>query len=522
MHPRFRFAALIVCTGMLLSLGCAKAPATPAAVSTPNPVQSTAAAPAPTDASPATPKPSEPSRARQYGEAMALTADHNGFTGALLYPLGDIDVINQVLSEWATTAFAEQETFASSLDADSSGIKATLNVDYDAYEVFGRFYGIKETGQLVPTRGKPVNILFTYNYDTIKSQALTLTDVIIETALHNVAQLLTDRLLSTDGSALSGKTALDATDLNRFVIRSDGVEWLFSGAQDVVSVTLDYGTLKPFLILDFQSPATPASADATVSTSAAEEGKPAIEQTALSLYDGVHVRSGPSEENTSILGVLGEGERVDVIRSNSARGWHQIWYNGQIAYVFATLVRLSNDGDAYTTGWVTASYLHVRATPDVNGALLGTLQNAERVSIADPNPANGWYKIWFEGRYAYAFASYIHIGSAPVDAAPATQTAAPADVSIAPRIVSSAKVNLAGVGTCTTNGVVIRSEPSLQAPQYGKLYRGDQVYLIKRLYLGQWDEIFVFTSSARGYTGYVHSKYVQSDVPADNSDSFAG
>ena len=511
-RPVFHVAAMLLCTMLLPLCACKKRADVP--VETPVPAQ-TAALDAPVE----TPASAEPvgTHARAYGEAVSLTADHNGYTGTLYYPLGDIDVINQALSSWATNTFAAHETAALTLPANADGIKATLSVNYDAYDAFARYYGVKETGQLTPSTGRATNIIYTYNYDVVQGKALTLGDVLKSAEITDVAALLTGHLLIKDGSALGGKTALSAEDLTNFVVRGDGVEWLFSGASGVVSVVLDYQTLSDCLVLDTTPAKAPVldAASSAPASSAASANKPAIEQTATSLYDGVHVRSGPATENTDILGVLGEGETIDVTKANVSSGWHEVWYGGQTAYVFASLVHLNSDTKAYTTGWVTGSYLHVRADADVDSELLGTLQSAERVQIVDLAPINGFYKIWFEGRYAYVYATYIHIGSAPATDGAAASAAPSSEAVIAPRIVNSSTVSLVGVGTCTVNGVVIRSEANGQSAQYGKLNKGDQVYLIARSFAADWDKIFVFTASARGYVGFVRSQYVQTNVAAN-------
>ena len=170
-------------------------------------------------------------------------------------------------------------------------------------------------------------------------------------------------------------------------------------------------------------------------------------------------------------------------------------------------MRLASEPDAYATGWVTSSYLHVRDRAGVGGELLGTLQNQEPVQIVEPNPAGGWYKIWFEGRYAYVSAEYIHIGSQPVETTAGVTTPAPSEQTAQPRIVGSKTVVITGVGACKTAGVIVRSEPSVQSAQYGTLAIGDQICFLERECAVGWDKIFVFTGAARGYIGYIHSRY---------------
>ncbi len=507
-----RFTVVLCALGALLLCGCSqpKAPDSTAAPQTlhnsPAPALGegvTAAPSAPTISANAAP-------ARQYGEEMALTADHSGFTATLRYPMGGLEAVNQALSDWAETAFAAYEAQALSLGAGADGIRAQLDVDYEARMAFGRYVSVKEVGDFYKTaQGGVEPVLFTYNYDLSTGRQVFLGDVIDLDSFGAVSALLTDRLLMSDGSALAGNTDVALANAQAFVLRSDGVEWLFSGASNVVGVVLDYATLAPFLVLDTQS-AEPVVTAAP--SSGSQSQTPTIEQTATSLYDGVQVYAA-MEDGSAVLGILSAGQKLDVVKSFRARGWHEIWYNGQLGYVSAEFTLLANEPDAFTTGYVTSSYLHVRSEATVDSALLGTLQNQEWVRIVDPNPYRGWYKIWFENQYAYVYAQYIHIGSTPIGIASPVVTPSPGQTQAQPRIVNSSTVSIVGVGACTANGVIIRSQPNGQSPQYGLLARGDQVCLIAAHNSDGWDTVFVFTDAARGYVGYVDGAYVSVATP---------
>lgn len=448
--------------------------------------------------------------ARQYGEEMALTADHSGFTATLRYPMGSVVAVNQALSDWAGEAFAAYEAQALGLKAGADGIKADLDVDYEAREVVGRYVSIKEAGHFTRAAdGTLEPVLFTYNYDLAESREVTLSDVIDLEQFDAVSAMLTDRLLMSDGSALGGETAVTLENAQRFVLRNDGVEWLFTGNASVVGVLLDYAVLSPYLLLDTQA----APPVVTASPGGLSQARsPEIEQTALSLYDGVQVLAD-MQEGSAVLGVLAAGQRLDVVKSYRARGWHELWYNGQLGYVPAALTLLSGEPDAFTTGYVTSSYLHVRAEASVDSALLGTLQNEEWVRIVDPNPYQGWYKIWFENRYAYVYAQYIHIGSTPIGIAAPGATPLLWETTAEPRTVNASSVNIVGVGACAANGVIIRSGPKDRSAQYGLLSQGDQVCLLEAHDPSGWDTIFVFTGATRGYVGYVHGKYISVAIP---------
>ncbi|MEG1525456.1 MAG: SH3 domain-containing protein [Clostridia bacterium] len=473
-----------LCAMMLLSVVYAAAPALQKTAY----AESTAPAPAP-DA-----------HTYHYGMEMSIIADHNGFTGELFYPQGEVEPINIAISDWANTTFLAMEKQAQD--------GATLLVNYDSYEFENRFVGIKEFG-LFNANGKDAvtDIIYTFNFDLSTGKSLSLANVIDSAHTDAVSALLTAQIKKMDKSILGTAKTLSANQLTNFVVRDDGIEWLFTGEMGIVSVLLDYNTLSPYLTL--MDPRTTAAPTPVITD------KPTIEQMATCIHNGCHVRSGPSTKDTYIIDTIYEDTRLEVLQSNVTNGWHEIWYNDQIAYIAASLIRLDTQPAKFYTGWVTSNILHVRADESVRSEKLGTLSYQDRIELVFETSHKGWYKIWCKDQYAYVYAKYVHVGSRPIaTAAPDSTTPAPAPAPAPqPRMISDNVACITGMGTCTTNGVIVRATPSTSAEVYGRMNSGEQVYLVEQEYSDGWDKVFIYTSGSKGYIGYIHSKYVQTMNP---------
>lgn len=446
------------------------------------------------------------SGARRYGAQQTLALDGNGLSGTIAYPLGGVQPVNDAVTSWVNAALDTLTARAAALPADEDGMRLTTEIDYDAYLYNDRFIGIRFTGACTEAvSGKTEPVFHAFNYDLEESRILALSDVVDGTRAGEVSARITEKLGWLGVTPLSGNGALTAVDMRDFVIRDDGIMWLFSADTGVVGVLLDYATLMPYLCMEkpLKTPAPGVEAP----------GNAVCEQQAVCLYDGVQVRTLPSRMEGETIAVANAGDVLAVLDAHSIKGWHQLLYDGGTAYVPADLVQLADAKDPYTTGYVQSAYLHVRSRASTYGELLGTMQFCEPVRIADITPIDGWYKIWFEGEIAYVLARYVSTALYP----PETQTAGAilaADTETGePRILRQTSAAIVGVGTCLTDGVIIRSAPGEKAARYGALSAGEQVYILEEECAAGWDRIFVYTAWNNGYVGYVQARYVHSDVP---------
>lgn len=443
-----------------------------------------------------------PLKARQYGEEQELVVDQNGFAGQIRYPAGDVEAIDTVILTWASLTMSECEKQAQSGKAADNGIKATIDVDYEAYESAGRFVGIEEYGTYkLNGEDKPGYLLYTHNYDLAAGKPLALSEVVNTAHMDAVIALVQKKLAESSIVGVGKDGVLTKDDMREFVIRDDGIEWLFITDTGIVGAIVPYDELLSYLSLTEVTPAptaTPAPAE-----------KPAIEQTAVCIHDGSHIRSGPGTEYDRI-DTINANTELEVVKSNAAKGWYEIWYNNQIAYISSSLVRLASEPAKLTTGWVTSEFVHIRSGAGTKYDIVGQLNYQDKVEIIQPDVRGHWHKIWFDDQVAYVYDKYIYIGARPVNTPdPAAATPAPAEIS--PRTVSKMSVSVSEVGTCTTNGVIVRSARSIHSDYYGKLVAGEQVYILE--YSDSWCEIYVPVSNNNGYIGYAHTKYLDISTP---------
>lgn len=499
-----RIATIGILVVGLLLCGCAHAPQPVAA--TPQPTASPEVTVTAEMSASAT-TPGVPVRVRGYGEERMLVADGNGFTGVLRYPQGGVLPVNQAIAAWAKETYLALESRSATEAPDADGMRASMEIDYDAYLYKERYIGIREAGVYrVTVSGEATPVLYAFNYDLTSSKPLTLSDVIDVNRMAEVSALITERLMWLDATALEDAGALTAATMQNFVVRDDGIEWLFSGETGVVGVLIDYASLVPYLCMTNPDSAEPAA-------EAAPKAVKERESTAICLYDGVQVRAVPSVREGSVLGLLDAGETIDVLRAEALQGWYKIAYDGQVAYVDASLVRLSDADAPYETGYVTSAYLHVRDCASTEGALLGTMTHQEPVRVVDENSIDGWYKIWYEGGIAYAYARYIELARYPSE----TQTpltGPETDMAYeTPSMLRRSFAQIVGVGVCTTEGAIVHSAPNMKSPAFGTLIADEQVYVMEEECAAGWDRIFVYTEANLGYTGFLQACYVTSFVP---------
>lgn len=138
----------------------------------------------------------------------------------------------------------------------------------------------------------------------------------------------------------------------------------------------------------------------------------------------LHVRAGAGT-NFSILEDIYLYNKVQVLQKLGS--WYEIKVNGKIGYVYSYYLdivsgSLSGDSSSSPTNntdsnndniekgtVVNLQTLNVRSSPSTNCSVLGTLSNGAYVNIISSD--NGWYKIEYDGSYAYVSANYIQIVS---------------------------------------------------------------------------------------------------------------
>ncbi|MBM7691591.1 D-alanyl-D-alanine carboxypeptidase [Peribacillus deserti] len=113
----------------------------------------------------------------------------------------------------------------------------------------------------------------------------------------------------------------------------------------------------------------------------------------------VNIRTGPSTAYES-LGTVAKGSQLNVT-GNAANGWYQVSHNGQRGYVSGTYVQVKGFINTAT------SDLNVRTGPSTAYSILGTVQKGEELTVT--GKANGWFKISYNGRTGYVSGKYVQV-----------------------------------------------------------------------------------------------------------------
>ena len=105
--------------------------------------------------------------------------------------------------------------------------------------------------------------------------------------------------------------------------------------------------------------------------------------------------------DSSVIGVFGQGESVQVLGSTRADG--MTWYkvsrsDGSTGYVAADYCSMGSgdgDGSSASTGTITGTDVRMRASYSTDSAVLGYFDNGETVTILDDMTSDGqrWLKV---------------------------------------------------------------------------------------------------------------------------------
>ena len=245
---------------------------------------------------------------------------------------------------------------------------------------------------------------------------------------------------------------------------------------------------------------TPVPTDAPAPTEAptptpeptATPSKPAIAQTGTVSVSELYIRSGPGTSYTN-LGSFKRGDSVEIIETGAAKGWHQIWYQNAVAYVYADYVKLPSQRTVTATGVITASVLNVRSGPGTSYAKVATLSKGNKVDILTVKATADWHKILYNGSVAYVHASYVRIDGADTGSTPGDSTGPDSGGTAA----SYATVNASRLNfrkTASTSGAVITT-----------LSRGAVVQVLEPG--STWTKV-----KYGGNEGYMYSSYLKASA----------
>ncbi|MFB4161658.1 SH3 domain-containing protein [Geomicrobium sp. JSM 1781026] len=189
------------------------------------------------------------------------------------------------------------------------------------------------------------------------------------------------------------------------------------------------------------------------------------------------------------LGVLTEGDQIEIYEYVNGGPWVKFNYNGVVAYTHSDYLRSVTSepnptppdeeaiGEKIATGIVNASTrLAVRSLPSGSSEMITRLSNGDRVDIYEFVNGGPWVKIIHNGDVAYTHADYLDI-------------------------IRQGEV--LDTGTVTFDGLVVRERPSGSSSNIGRLARGTQVDIYDFVNGGPWVEI-----RYRGGTAFTHMDHL--------------
>ncbi len=157
-------------------------------------------------------------------------------------------------------------------------------------------------------------------------------------------------------------------------------------------------------------------------------------------------------------------------------------------------VTVPDENDAIAKVRVTTDNLHVRSTASsaTSSNIVGKVHTGTVLSVFDMS--SDWYKIAYNGRYAYVYKAYVEIidGINPEEPEKPTQKPDPEEPVL----------NTKTIGSATVNNLNIRAKADTSSAVVGKINRGTlvEVHSIS----GYWAKV-----SYNGTEGYIHKTYLR-------------
>lgn len=198
---------------------------------------------------------------REYGESMSLMQMGDGMVARILYPAGNLDILDEAVVNWVweTDAFYRSE----SAKHKSETGNAELTVDYSSFIINDAFVSIKLMGIYDrPYMAHPVDISATFNASKVTGNLLTIEDILLPGGKEALQNLVTE-------DAALNPTVVDDNLLNHWLLTHDGLEiTLVRGDYLPMSegtVTLFYPYKELSGILSLFNSTEPAEPDANAS-----------------------------------------------------------------------------------------------------------------------------------------------------------------------------------------------------------------------------------------------------------------
>lgn len=227
---------------------------------------------------------------REYGESASHIQMEEDFVARILYPTGDLDLLDAAVENWVqqTAAYYQAESVGSSADGDN----AELTVDYSSYLIEGTFVSVKLLGIYDrPYLAHPIDISASFNANKTTGKLLTIEDVLLPEG----KEALQDMVIR-DADVVA--EFVDENLLNHWLLTPDGLEiTLVRGdylpmSDGTVTLMYSYENLEGILSLSGSTPQpipvpdTPQSISLPETNNHSSTADPSKPMLALTFDDG--------------------------------------------------------------------------------------------------------------------------------------------------------------------------------------------------------------------------------------------
>jgi uncharacterized protein YgiM (DUF1202 family) len=113
-----------------------------------------------------------------------------------------------------------------------------------------------------------------------------------------------------------------------------------------------------------------------------------------------------ADNAAAMVGIVQEGTEVTIYAVES--GWYQVECGGYSGYVDSSCIEAAVSSTCVGYGTVTADYLNLRASADLEGSKLTTIPGGVTFQITSEEQ-DGWYAAIFNGMSGYVSADYIAV-----------------------------------------------------------------------------------------------------------------
>jgi len=200
--------------------------------------------------------------------------------------------------------------------------------------------------------------------------------------------------------------------------------------------------------------------------------KPAIKGIATVKSSSLYVRSRNGTKYSKV-GTLKKGNKVEVVKKDYSKSWHQVWYNNKIAYVQKSYVSVSSGTKA-----TVAVSSDIRASASTSSSKVLSLSKGKTV-----------YIYYYSGSYAYVNYSG-KTGYFPKSA-------------LSP-VSPSSKPSIKAYAYIASDYANVRSSPSTSSSVLRKITKGKTIEIVAKNYLTDWQQIW-----ASSKYGYVHTSNIK-------------